>query len=45
VSARSQEVTVVLTVLAVVISAWLAYTATLNVALLRLLPARPRRDP
>lgn len=44
VSVRSDQITLGLTVLAVVVAAWLAYSALLNVALLRLLPVRvPRR--
>jgi hypothetical protein len=40
VGVRSSEITLMLTILAVVMSAWLAYTATLNVVLLRLFPKR-----
>jgi len=40
VSVRTSEIILGLTILAVVVAAWLAYSATLNVALLRLLPGR-----
>jgi uncharacterized phage infection (PIP) family protein YhgE len=44
VSVRSKEITLVLTVLAVAISAWLVYSAALNIALLRVLPRRGPRS-
>jgi hypothetical protein len=43
ISVRSDEIVLGLTVLAIAVGAWLAYSAMLNVALLRLLPARPPR--
>jgi len=45
VSVRSSEIVLGLTILAVAVGGWLAYSAILNVALLRLLPARRPRDP
>lgn len=45
VGVRSDEITLLLTVLAVAAGAWLAYSALLNVALLRLLPGRRPASP
>lgn len=43
VNVRSDEITLGLTILAVAVGGWLAYSAMLNVALLRLLPVRGAR--